>query len=547
MKKLLFVLFASMAGFAFSQSSEEEKIQLPEITTTVSGDTVVAGRDAVPDFSKVVPSAGVEKNIMPKLPGERMSAEDLDVEPEANFFSGENKNVYAQGLVGGGFPGDFIGEFSVYKASNSDPFRIEFSHFSRNGYGKHTAADGFFDNGTKLYAEKSFHAIDSDFTIGGRYDRAGTGLQGLNDHFYDMNSQKVSAVFLFDHFFGDSGFEFSSETEGYWYNRYSGIINDGDFLKQEKNVNVVFTNPGFVFSWYNKGFSAGLECNFQIESFIGKHDDTLADDMFRVDGSLFTGYESDIVTAFARGGIAGGTEIGEGRNIVPSFSTGAEVRAPMSNGRKLVVGVNGGLETRHEEFSVLERKYKFAQMVSLTRETSDWFVNSKIVLPLFDVITFNSGVEFKKTAFDNCPWEADYSSKKPCGVFGFKNEKRTQVTTDNGISIKYDIFTLRGGWRAHWLHVPSNEYRHSVEGSIGYDDDDERWGFSAGVLEAVDGKSDKCPNLRANIYVNIKKAMRLSLEMDDAIKLFARKDREYVESGYLVRAGSVTFLSRFFF
>ncbi|MCQ2241102.1 hypothetical protein [Treponema sp.] len=547
MKKLLFVMFACCASFAFSQSNDEEKIQLPEMTTTVSGDTVVAGRDAVPDFSKVVPSAGEEKNIMPKLPGERITYEDDGAEPEADFFSGDNKNVYAQGLVGGGFPGDFIGEFSVYKSSNTDPFRIEFSHFSRNGYGKHTAADGYFDNGTKLYAEKTFHAADSEFTFGGRYDRVGTGLQGLNDYFYDMNSQKVSGVFLFDHFFGDSGFEFSSETNAYWYNRYAGIINDGDFLKQERNINVFYTDPGFVFSWYSQGFSAGLECNFQIESFLGKHDDAYNDDLFRVDGTLFTGYESDIVTAFARGGIAGGTEIGEGRTIVPSFSTGAEVRAPLSTGRKLVIGVNGGLETRHDEFSVLERKYKFAQMTTLTKEISDWFVNSKIVIPLFDVITVNSGIEFKKSAFDNYAWEADYSTKKGCGVFGFKSEERTQVTTDNGISIKYDIFTLRGGWRAHWWHVPSNEYRHSIEGSIAYDDELERWGFSAGVIESVDSKSDKCPNLRGNIYVNIKKAMRLSLEMDDVIKLFSRKDREYVESGYLVRAGSVTFLSRFFF
>ena len=114
----------------------------------------------------------------------------------------------------------------------------------------------------------------------------------------------------------------------------------------------------------------------------------------------------------ASGGIAGGTEIGYERNVVPSFSTGAEVRTPLSNGRKLVIGLNGGLETNHEQFSVLERKYKFAQMTSLTKESSDWFANSKIVIPLFDSITLNSGIEFKKTAFDNYAWEGDYSTTK---------------------------------------------------------------------------------------------------------------------------------------
>lgn len=553
MKKKLFIAmacFASLAPFAFAQASDEEKIELPEMTTTVSGDTVVAGRDAVPDFSKVVPSAGEEKNIMPKLPGERI-VYDEEEEPEANFFTGENKNVYAQGLVGGGFPGDFIGDFSVYKASNTDPFRIEFSHFSRNGYGKHTAADGFFDNGTKLYAEKSFRAIDSDFTFGGRYDKAGTGLQNENEHFYDLNSQKVSGVFLFDHFFGDSGFEFTSETEAYWYNRYAGIKDDEGLVlkRQDKNINVFHTDPGFVFSWYSNGFSAGLECNFQVETLLGKHDEAEIDDLFRASGTLFTGYESDIVTAFARGGIAGGTEIGEGREIVPYFSTGAEVRAPLASGRKLTVGVNGGLETRHEELSVLERKYKFAQLDTLTGEISDWFVNSKIVLPLFNIFTFNSSIEFKKTAFDNYAFEADYSSENPneSHIYQIAADERTLVTTDNGLSIKYGIFTLRGGWRAHWWHVPANEYRHSIEGSVSYDDEFERWGVSTGIIEAVDSKSDKCPKVNGNVYLNIKKAMRLSLEMNDAIKLFSSKDREYQESGYLERAGSVTFLCRFFF
>ncbi|MBQ0039146.1 MAG: hypothetical protein KBS64_01805 [Treponema sp.] len=551
MKKISFILIAAIAcmGVAAAQNAEEERIQLPEMTTTVSGDTVVAGRDAVPDFSKVVPSAGAEKNIMPKLPGERIMAEDAGAEPVADFVSGDHKNVYAQGLVGGGFPGDFIGDFSVYKTEGTDPFRIDFSHFSRNGYGKHDGGDGFFDNGTKLYAEKSFRAMSSDFTIGGRYDRAGSGLQGKSDNFYDMNSQKVTACFLFDHVFGDSGFEFYSDSEAYWYNRYCGMkLDDPSLTIQEKDIDVFFADPGFVFSFYSQGFSASLDLNMQIESFLGKHDTAAIDDLFRVDAAIVTGYENDIVTAFAKGGIAGGTEIGEGRTIVPFFATGAEVRVEMgSTGRTLVVGLNGGLETKHEEFAGLERKYKFAQLDSLTDETTDWFVNSKIVLPLFETISFNSGVEFRKSAFGNGIFEADYSHRMPNGVYKFHMDERTQVTTDNGITFRMGIFTVRGGWRAHWSHVPANDYRHTVEGTIGYDDDDGKWGFSAGVAEAIDSDSDKCPNLRASIYFNIKTVMKLSLEVEDAIKLFSGSDRDFVETDYLVRAGSVTLLSRFFF
>ena len=116
------MVIAWLGFVAYAQNSEEEQIQLPEITTTISGDTVVAGKDAVPDFSRVVPAAGMEKNIMPKLPGERISS-GSEEEPVADFFFGEKKNVYAQGILGGGFPGDFIGDFSVYKTSSSNPFK----------------------------------------------------------------------------------------------------------------------------------------------------------------------------------------------------------------------------------------------------------------------------------------------------------------------------------------------------------------------------------------------------------------------------------------
>ena len=548
MKKNLILVIAWLGFVAYAQNSEEEQIQLPELTTTVSGDTVVAGKDAVPDFSKVVPSAGEEKNIMPRLPGERISGEDGDGEPEASFLAGEHKNVYAQGLVGGGFPGDFIGDFSVYKASETDPFRIEFSHFSRNGYGKNPAGKGYFDNGTKLYAEKTFQAISSDFTVSGKYDRSGTGLQERSSCFYDMNSQKVCGNLIFDHVFSDTGFEFYSESECYWFNRYTGINNEGKYLKQEQDIDVIHMDPGFVFSWYNQGFSAAFECNFQIESILGSLEMVDTKRIFRVDGALVTGFENDIVTAFAQGGIAGGNKIGDGRSIVPSFSTGAEVRVKFGEAeRNFVIGLNGGLRSKHEELSVLERTYKFAQLTTLTDETSDWFVNSKIVIPMFETVSLNGNVEFKKTAFDNGVWEAAYSSRKESGLYGIAPVDRTLFTTDAGLSFKMGVFTMRGGWRAHWKHVPSNEYEHTVETSISYDSENEKWGFSAGAVESIDDSSDKCPNIKGSIYCNVKNVMKLSLEIDDAVKLISRKERKYVDSEYLARAGSVTFLAKFFF
>ena len=166
---------------------------------------------------------------------------------------------------------------------------------------------------------------------------------------------------------------------------------------------------------------------------------------------------------------------------------------------------------------------------------------------MFETVSLNGNVEFKKTAFDNGVWEAAYSSRKECGLYGIAPVDRTLLTTDAGLSFKMGVFTMRGGWRAHWKHVPSNEYEHTVETSISYDSENEKWGFSAGAVESIDDSSDKCPNIKGSIYCNVKNVMKLSLEIDDAVKLISRKERKYVDSEYLVRAGSVTFLAKFFF
>ena len=147
--------FFCVAFFSAPLFSQTENVTLPDITTTVSGEIVTAGNEAVPDFSKIIPGDKKDDSSLPVFSEENIS---YDEEPIADFSFGEAKTIFAQGLVGGGFPGDFIGDFSVYKSIGENPFKIEFSHFSKNGYGKHKAGDGFFNSSTRLFAEKTITA-----------------------------------------------------------------------------------------------------------------------------------------------------------------------------------------------------------------------------------------------------------------------------------------------------------------------------------------------------------------------------------------------------
>ena len=64
--KNIFYLFC-VAFFSAPLFSQTENVTLPDITTTVSGEVVAAGKDALPDFSKIVPDDKKVDSVLPVL------------------------------------------------------------------------------------------------------------------------------------------------------------------------------------------------------------------------------------------------------------------------------------------------------------------------------------------------------------------------------------------------------------------------------------------------------------------------------------------------
>ena len=73
------------------------------------------------------------------------------------------------------------------------------------------------------------------------------------------------------------------------------------------------------------------------------------------------------------------------------------------------------------------------------------------------------------------------------------------------------------------------------------------WGFSVSLQEDIGSDSDKCPLLGGEVYYNVKESIKLSFELSDAIKLFAGKDRDFMKTDYLVRAGCASLFAKFYF
>ena len=545
MKDLKNIFYFFCAAFFYAPLfSQTENVTLPDMTTTVSGKVVAAEKDAVPDFSKIIPVDEKDDSSLPVFVEENIS---FDEEPIADFSFEKAKTIFAQGLVGGGFPGDFIGDFSVYKSIGENPFKIEFSHLSNNSYGKHKAGDGFFDSNTRLFAEKTITVKNTDFIIGGEYKKKETGLQSVSPFFYDLNSQEAFGNFFVRKNFSH-GFEFESKTGGSWYNRYAGIADDKNaFLRQEKNVDVIYLNQNLNFSWIGKNLFFALNGQINYGTFVGNFDSVEIENIFRAEASASAGWKNSVFDISVLGGIAGGTEMGT-KKSVPFFDAGisfAGKNSPLRN--NFSFEVHGGLDTYLNLLSELENKYKFSQLVSLPSETSDWFANARVSVPVSKFASVYSFAEFRKTAFENGVWEAAYNYKNDSEIFEITSSNRTLFSTDSGFSYLWEIFTLSAGWKSHWFHVPPDEFRNYVSTSISFDSKEKSWGFFISLQENIDSVSDKCPLLGGELYYNIKDSIKFSFEISDAIKLFTGKDRDFMETDYLVRAGCASLFAKFYF
>ena len=150
-KSFLILSLLTFAGFVYAQN-----IELPEVTTVISGDTEKVEADALPDFSDVLTTKPVSVGsggVDPVLP-EVETTENTEIATGKTFVT--DKSVYAEGLLGGGYPTLFKGDIAVFRNVGESPFRFALYHDSSIGYAGHAFNDGFSDRLTKIEIEKSY-------------------------------------------------------------------------------------------------------------------------------------------------------------------------------------------------------------------------------------------------------------------------------------------------------------------------------------------------------------------------------------------------------
>lgn len=532
------VLFIMSAAVLSAQA----EMTLPDVTTVVSGDSLTAGKNAVPDFSDVLPGPSGGKEVLPELPD--VSAGGNAAADETVSKSETENSVYAEGLVGGGFPGFFTGRFSVYRSAGKDPFRIGFNYESADGYARNSFTDGYYDRTVKITGEKTFTAKNAVYTFNGSYESDGDGLQNTWPGFYDVTKQtigsKADAVWTLP-----NGFGLQSHLDADWYNRFAGITGSPSADAYAGHSSVFSMSPSVQFGWKSHGFSSYFDTAWYLQS---DTEGTLsAGSTNRARFGTGLGWENSFISVFGKAAAVVGTEIGNNDVIVP-FTVG--VKSSFVTGlsaRKMSITSEGGLSSVQPLYAELEKKYKFSALSFIPGETTDWYGTVTADVPVKDMFSVTTQAEYRGTASGNGVWEPSYTeSSFKDGQYAYAQTDRSQLYTTAGVSFSRGILTLRGAWKAQWIYVPVLEAPNTVELSASLQGVDSRWGTDADIRFFPDEGEDHVPEINISGYVRLTRAVRLAVTADDVVKLVTGQPRTYA-GRYIARSGSAGLLIKFFF
>ena len=126
-KYIIGVLAFSILSVCFAQaqaSSDESQIELPDLTTVVSGSEDQENIAPAPDFDDVLELSYNSGDVVPVLPS-ASAGDEADVINATNDVM--QKDIYAEGTIGGGYPAAFTGDFEVFSIRQCNRIAIFFN------------------------------------------------------------------------------------------------------------------------------------------------------------------------------------------------------------------------------------------------------------------------------------------------------------------------------------------------------------------------------------------------------------------------------------
>ena len=541
MKKYIFSLCAlavfTAAGFA-QDAAEESQIELPDLTTVVSGADRQIDFAPAPDFDDVLEPQYNSGDLVPVLPSASAGGE-ADVVNAAN--DAMQKDIYAEGTIGGGYPASFIGDFEVSRLYGADPFKISFAHESASGFAGHNLADGYSNHSTLISVEKDFIRSKLRWGFAGRYEDLGNGLQSRVESIAANNQDSIglSANFLWAL---PKDFELSFTAGSEFYYRFADITKssnqDFEVPAWIKNTSRITADPELKISWLHNGFEISFDALYNMEAWNKVSN--------RGEFGLDFAWHNEKLKLYADAGVVVGNNIGNNNVVVP-FSLGLETNLPVYfSDRELNLVVFGGLASNQNTTAQLEREYKFSGIENFASETSDWFGKATVLVPLKTSFTGTVAAGFNHTAFGNGVWVPDYSNAESLvsGLYTYSQKSRNEFYTDFAFTWKYKLFAATAKYHANWLEKPALENKHAISVNFALQSQKGLWGANLDTAYILDS-SDK-PVISMEGYVQASSAVRICLSVNDMLKLLGAEERPYAGQ-YVANSGNASLFVKFLF
>ena len=565
MKRSFFkIIFISFFFPFFAQNSEKtEEIFLPDVTTIVDGKTFSAGRDSVPDYSEILPENSSPSVELPEMSGVLTSDDSSKIISEQTQ---KDKDIYAQGELGAGYPFYFKGDFSIYRASGDSPFEIDFKHESAEGFARKKSNEGYFSWNTTVKGKKTLSDEKGTHKAEAEYKTSDDGLQLKSDSYSDMVKHTVFADFSSD-WESSGGFLLFYGANGAWFNRYGEImkngVKSGDFLDSTKILDL---NPYLGLGWQNENFLIKFTSLYALQANLAGKDNLLeaegsssVERTHRGEAKLDFSWQNDSLILGAEGSLIVGNAIGN-QNVVPSFSLKADFKTEgIQDDRLLNFSISGGIKSHQEKIRDLENEYKFATVPMLPTETTDAFAKLALTVPFFKKFEAKSDFEFYKTLFDNGFWQGIYDDDGflpilstsgtifNSGLYAIAPEKRTEFNTYFAFFADFYPFKMGVDWKSFWKDCPSLKDKQNLKFSLEYQSADSKWKFGTMTIFTFGRKSDKCPNVSAFANLSFTNNLSLALELNDIVKLFHGTKRYYAHSAFITTSGNALLLLKFRF
>lgn len=549
------IFFSLCLTGAYAQESASnivEEISLPDVSTVISGGAPKVGKSAVPDYSEVLPvSAEIyDDQILPQLPDSINADADRQNADTINQTA-KSKDVYVEGLAGGGFPGFYTGNFQVYRQSGNNPFKISFGHESSSGYVAKPLTGGFFDKATEIGVEKTFSTKTMKILLNCSYENNDNGLQSQVSNVSDVSQELLGVGAKLDWQL-PHGMALEFGLTGDWYNRYETVTSDADSVDGFiKDIGTLDLNPDMGFSFNYKGFSTGLTAGYSLQSDL-KNSLNAAGAVNRGQFIYNASWKNDIVKVFGNVGVVVGNQIGNNPVMIP-FDAGVDLSFATSiSARKITLGVSGGMKSAAPKISEVEKLYKFTAFEETPSEVSDWYGKLDFTLPVKDIFTVNVNGEFKASALGNGDYVPVYSgtdsqgnSSFNHGLYTYEKKDMLQLMTNMDFSARAGIFNISAEWKANWLDRPALKSPHHLGLNVSVQDRRARWGGDVNFGINLGG-DDYIPQVGAGFFYRLAPSVRLAVSLEDVVKLFSGTDRIYA-GNYVNRSGSATILVKFFF